>query len=128
MTTKLHLTITAEEHGIEGFLPGGNVADITQASTLTAEVFGCSVVADRDYDSDAHCRAREANNNIPGIPGRKSRTIPLVYDKVLDQLRRKIEMFFGKIKENRRLTVRYEKTDVAFLAFIALAIIKTYLY
>ena len=36
-------------------------------------------------------------------------------------------MFFGKIKENRRMTVRYEKTDAAFMAFIALAIIKMYL-
>jgi hypothetical protein len=24
-------------------------------------------------------------------------------------------MFFGKLKENRRLAVRYEKTDLAFL-------------
>jgi hypothetical protein len=36
-------------------------------------------------------------------------------------------MFFGMIKENRRVTVRYEKTDAAFLAFIALAMIKAYL-
>jgi len=33
-------------------------------------------------------------------------------------------MFFGRIKEHRRVTVRYEKTDAAFLA---LAIIKAYL-
>jgi hypothetical protein len=33
-------------------------------------------------------------------------------------------MFFGMIKENRRVTVRYEKTDAAF---IALAMIKAHL-
>jgi transposase len=30
-------------------------------------------------------------------------------------------MFFGKLKEKRRLAVRYEKTDRNFLGFIALA-------
>jgi len=34
---------------------------------------------------------------------------------------------FGKLKENRRLAVRYEKTDLAFLGFIALAAIKIHL-
>ena len=61
------------------------------------------------------------------IPGRTHRNIPVVYDTALDTLRRKIEIFFGMIKENRRVTVRYEKTDAAFLAFLALAMIKAYL-
>ena len=127
MTTTLHLAITAEDHGVEGFLTGGHVSDMTKAGELTAAVFGCYVVEDRGYDSDAHRHALEANNNIPVIPGRTNRKIPIVYDKAIYKLRRKIEMFFGTIKENRRVTVRYEKTDAAFLAFIALAIIKTYL-
>ena len=126
MTTKFHLAITADEHVIEGFLTGGNVSDMTKAGELTAEVFGCYIVEDMGYDSDAHRRALEANN-IPVIPGRKNRKIPAVYDKAMYKLRRKIEMFFGTIKENKRVTVRYEKIDAAFLAFIALAIIKTYL-
>jgi len=79
------------------------------------------------YDSDTHRRTLEANNNIPVIPGRANRKIPVVYDKAIYKLRRKIEMFFGMIKENRRVTVRYEKTDAAFLAFLALAIIKAHL-
>jgi len=127
VTTKLHLAITAEDHVVEGFLTGGNVSDMTKAGELTAEVFGCYIVEDMGYDSDAHRRALEANNNIPVIPGRKNRKISVVYDKAMYKLRRKIEMFFGKIKEHRRVTVRYEKTDAAFLAFIALAIIKMYL-
>ena len=127
VTTTLHLAITAEDHVVEGVLTGGNVSDMTKAGELTAEVFGCDIVEDMGYDSDAHRRALEAYNNIPVIPGRTNRNVPVVYDKAIYTLRRKIEMFFGKIKENRRVTVRYEKTDAAFLAFIALAIIKMYL-
>jgi hypothetical protein len=66
----------------------------------------------------------ESNNNIPVIPGRKNRKQPIIYDKVMYKIRRKIEMLFGKIKENRRLAMRFDKADVAFLGFIALAIIK----
>lgn len=108
-------------------MTGGNVSDITKAGELTADVFGCYIVEDMGYDSDAHRRELEANNNIPVIPGRKNRKKTIIYDKTIYKLRRKIEIFFGKIKENRRVTVRYEKTDAAFLAFIALAIINIYL-
>jgi transposase len=127
VTTKLHLCITADEHVVEAFLTAGNVSDITVAGELTAEVVGCHVIEDMGYDSDAHRLELAANNNTPVIPGRKHRKVPIEYDKILYRLRRRIEMFFGKIKENRRLTVRYEKADSMFLSFIALAIIKTYL-
>jgi len=33
-------------------------------------------------------------------------------------------MLFGKIKENRRLAMRFDKSDSAFLGFIVLALIK----
>ena len=41
MTTKLHLAITPDYGVVEGQLSGGNLADITRADALTAEVFGC---------------------------------------------------------------------------------------
>ncbi|MDR1985488.1 MAG: hypothetical protein LBP88_00770 [Treponema sp.] len=31
---------------------------------------------------------------------------------------------FGKLKENRRLAVRYEKSDITFLGFICIAFLK----
>jgi transposase len=127
VTTKLHLVITPDYQVVEGQLTGGNVADITMADTLTAEIVGCYVVEDMGYDSDDHRRELGANNNVPVIPGRKNRKVAIVYDKTIYRWRRRIEMFFGKLKENRRLAVRYEKTDLAFLGFIALAAIKIHL-
>ncbi len=127
ITTKIHLVITAQGHVIEGFLTPGNVSDITVAPELTAEIVGCYVAADAGYDSDPYREILRGNNNIPVIPGRRNRTPPILYDKKIYALRRRIENLFGVIKENRRLTVRYEKSDIAFLAFIAVALIKTYL-
>ncbi len=97
------------------------------ADALTAEIVGCYIVEDMGYDSDDHRQELRTNNNIPVIPGRKNRKVEIVYDKAIYRWRRRIEMFFGKLKENRRLAVRYEKTDVAFLGFIALAALKIHL-
>lgn len=127
MTTKLHLAITPDYRVVEGQLSGGNVADITMADALTDEIVGCYIVEDMGYDSDDHRQKLRANNNVPVIPGRKNRKVEIAYDKVIYRWRRRIEMFFGKLKENRRLAVRYEKTDIAFLGFIALAALKIYL-
>jgi len=127
VTTKLHLAITPDYRVVEGQLTGGNVADITMADALTAEIFGCYIVEDMGYDSDDHRQELRANNNVPVIPGRKNRKVEIVYDKVIYRWRRRIEMFFGKLKENRRFAVRYEKTDIAFLGFTALAALKIHL-
>ena len=126
MTTKLHLAITAEDHVVEGLLTGGNVSDITVADERTADVVGCYVVEDMGYDGDRHRRELEANNNIPVIPGRKNRKVVVLYDKTIYKLRKRIEMCFGRLKENRRLTVRYEKMDATFLGFIAMAILAAF--
>lgn len=116
--------MTVEGHFVEGLLTGGNVHDVTVADILLEGVVGCYVVEDTGYDSDPHRRELVANNNIPVIPGRKNRKIPIEYDKKLYKLRRRIEMFFGKIKENRRIAMRFEKLDETFLSFIALAFLK----
>lgn len=124
MTTKLHLAITSEGYVIEGMLTGGNIADISVADFIMENVSGCYVIEDKGYDSDKHRTNLESNNNIPVIPGRKNRKLPIIYDKSMYKIRRKIEMIFGKIKENRRLAMRFDKADTTFLAFIALALIK----
>jgi transposase len=124
MTTKLHLAITAEGHIVEGFLTGGNSHDVSVADHLFENVFGCYVLEDKGYDSDAHRDFLKSQNNIPVIPGRKNRKEPIIYDKILYKMRKDIEIFFGKLKENKRLAMRYDKHDHVFLAFIALASIK----
>lgn len=120
----MHLLISAEGHVIEGFLTAGNVSDITVAKSLIADVFCCHVVLDMGYDSDPFRNVLRSQNNTPVIPGRKNRKSKIEYDKAVYKLRSRIEQFFGKLKENKRLAMRYEKSDTVFLAFIAAAIIK----
>ena len=124
MTTKLHLAITPEGKVVEGMLTGGNIADISVADDMMKDVSGCYVIEDKGYDSDKHRANLVSNNNIPVIPGRRNRKQPIIYDKSMYKIRKNIEILFGKIKENRRLAMRFDKADEAFLAFIALALIK----
>jgi transposase len=124
MTTKLHLALSAEGHLVEAMLTGGNTSDITVADDMMSDVVGCYVVEDRGYDSDAHRNFLRSQNNVPVIPGRKNRKVEIVYDKVMYKLRGGIERYFGKLKENKRLCLRFDKEDKAFLSFIAIAAIK----
>ena len=109
---------------MEGFLSGGKENDGVAAPALVEEVIGCYVPADRGYDSDDFRRELAANNNIPGKPGRKNRRKPVEYDRERYKKRSYRERVFGKIKENRRLAVRYEKSDMNLLAFILIAFLK----
>jgi len=126
VTTKLHLALTAEGHIVEGMLTGGNISDITVANEIMSDVFGCYVVEDMGYDSDAHRDFLRSQNNVPVIPGRKNRKVKIIYDKAIYRLRGSIERYFGKLKENKRLCLRFEKEDRSFLSFIAIAAIKMF--
>ena len=88
---------------------------------------GCYILADRGYDSDRYRTELESLGNTPVIPGRRNRKVEIKYDKAKYRMHGAVERFFGRIKENRRLAVRYEKDDLCFLSFIACAAIKMYL-
>ncbi|MDR1252254.1 MAG: transposase [Treponema sp.] len=85
------------------------------------------MIADRGYDSDGFRRELEGNNNLPMIPGRRNRKEEIEYDKEKYKKRGLIERIFGKLKENRRLAVRYEKSDINFLGCIVIAFLKIFL-
>jgi hypothetical protein len=108
LTTKLHLAITPDFRITEGFLTGGNKADISFADELLANISGCYVIEDKGYDSNRHRENLLSNNNIPVIPGRRNRVEPILYDAAKFKLRRKIENFFAILKENRCLALRFE--------------------
>jgi putative transposase len=120
--------VTGGGRFIEGFLTGGQVPDVKAAGRLSAGIAGCAVIADKGYDSDEFRRELERNNNEPVIPGRRNRREARSYDCEKYKKRGQIERLFGKIKENRRLAVRYEKSDIHFRAFILIAFIKISLF
>jgi hypothetical protein len=47
-----------------------------------------------------------------------------VQDKERYQTRSNIERFFGEIKENKRLALQFDKLDLTFFSFFAIACLK----
>lgn len=119
--------MTADGHVIDGMLSDGNVHDVSVADSLLCDIFCCDVLADCGYDSDLLRSTLRSQNNEPHIPGRKNRKIPVEYDKELYKWRKFIELKFGKIKENKRIDTRFDKSDITYLTFIAIACIKDFL-
>ena len=75
------------------------------------------VVADTSYDSDAN-RACCAEKSIAVvIPNRPNRLEPVPLDESYYRDRNKVERFFGRMRQYRRLTTRCDKTVVSFLTF-----------
>ena len=118
------MVITLDGHVVEIMLSAGNAHDVSVAETMLSDVFECAVLADCGYDSDPFRGVLRSQNNEPHIPGRKNRKTPVQYDKALYKHRKLIELKFGKLKENKRIDTRYDKSDTTYLAFIALGCVK----
>lgn len=57
----------------------------------------------------------------PCIPGRKSRNKVVRYDKRRYRRQNRIERMFGRLKDWRRVSTRYDRCPKVFLSAIALA-------
>jgi transposase len=77
-------------------------------------------IMDKGYDSKSIREQLLAQDIVPVIPPKSNRIEPIDYDKDLYKLREKVERFFNKLKQFRRIATRYEKLSHTFLAFIHL--------
>jgi len=93
-----------------------------------------AVVADKAYDNGiirSFIRKQGVLDVIPYkrlliLPGRHENDVDLNPHRHLYKKRHIIERFFGRIKENKRIATRFDKLDICFSSFIALAALKAY--
>lgn len=82
-----------------------------------------AMLGDKAYDND-HIRVDLRDRSIKAvIPPRANRTEDIPYDKKLYRLRNLIERLVNKLKQNRRIATRYEKTAQSFLSMVMLGAI-----
>ena len=79
------------------------------------------LIADRGYDSDSYRRALRDRGIEPCIPSRSNRKVPISYDQTLYRQRHKVENMFAKLKDWRRIAMRYDRCAHTFMAAIAIA-------
>lgn len=88
---------------------------------LTALPEADTLIADRGYDSDWFREALTDKGIEPCIPGRKNRKEPIEYDETLYKQRNLIERMFGKLKDWRRIAMRYDRCAHTFMSAICIA-------
>lgn len=79
------------------------------------------LIADRGYDSRPFRDALAKRGISPCIPSTRSRTIPIPHDPVLYRQRHRIEIMFGRLKDWRRIAMRYDRCAHTFFSAITLA-------
>ena len=120
--TKLHAVTDGLGRPIRLFMTAGQRSDYIGAQALLGDLPEAKhMLADRGYDADWFRKGLEEKEISPCIPPRKNRNEPIPYDEILYKSRHKIEIMFGRIKDWRRVAMRYDRSPVVFLSAIALA-------
>ncbi len=120
-STKIHAAVDALGNPLRIILTVGQRADITQAEALLLDYDPNAVLADRGYDADRLINLLVDAEVEVVIPAKKSRLTSRSIDENLYKDRNKVERYFNKLKQYRRVATRYEKTATSFAGFIYLA-------
>lgn len=126
--TKIHASVSGLGLPLRVILTAGQEADVTQATSLIEGVAAEVVIADKGYDSTAVVEQIEKQGAEAVIPSRKNRKEPRAYDRERYRDRNLAERFWRRVKEDRRVATRYEKTARNFLGFVLLASIMVLLH
>jgi transposase len=82
-----------------------------------------TLIGDRGYDSNSFRESLVAQGIEPCIPPKKNRKLPIEYDKTLYKQRHRIENMFAKLKDWRRIAMRYDRCSHTFFSAICIAAI-----
>ena len=122
MNSKLHAVTDQDGRPVALLLTEGQIRDHTGAKLLYPTLPDAEVlIADRGYDSDEFRDALHAKGIEPCIPPKSNRTVSISYDAKLYRQRSKIEIMFGRLKDWRRIAMRYDRCAHTFFSAICLA-------
>lgn len=94
---------------------------------LGSLVSGCTLLADRAYDSDRMRERLDAQNANANIRPLDHRLEPPAFDAQLYKKRNQVERFFSKIKHFRAIATRYDRLDLNYLASVQLASLRIWM-
>jgi len=128
ITTKIHARVDAKGRPVCLLISPGEAHDAACAETLLNGLEnGAVVIADKAYDANnirAHIRHQGA---VPNIPNRSDRKTKYRWTKALYRERNRVERFFNRLKQFRRIATRYDKLGANFFAFVKLASMRIWL-
>jgi putative transposase len=83
------------------------------------------MLADKGYDADHLCDQIAETGTEVVVPPKRNRKVQRPYDTEL--YKERIERFFNKLKQFRRVATRYDKLLANFMGFVKLAAIAIWL-
>ncbi|KPH04145.1 transposase [Rhizobium acidisoli] len=127
LSTKIHAATEALGLPVRLIASPGQRNDIAFAHALVEGFDAKATIADKGYDADHLIdRIDEAGIDVV-IPPKRNRKVLRPYDADLYKERNKIERFFNKLKQFRRVATRYDKLLANFMGFVKLAAIAIWL-
>lgn len=86
-----------------------------------------ALLADKGYDADRFRESLLIRSILPIIPPRFNRKVPEHPDYRRYRDRNRVERMFGKLKQQRHVATRYDKTNLSFESFLNLAAARLWL-
>ena len=128
-STKINARTNAQGLPIGIVITPGQAHDVTAYAALMGDVDDDpgQMLADKGYDSDAIRDDIRKRGGAALIPTRANRKVQQLVDKAIYALRNRIERFFNRIKNSRRVATRYDKLVESFAAFVLLATIRLWI-
>ncbi|MCO6161188.1 IS5 family transposase, partial [Asaia lannensis] len=122
-TSKIHARADNQGRPLGFILTGGEASDYTSAEPLMAIPAATprALLADKGYDGDGFRQSLLMRGILPIIPPRANRKAPEHPDYRRYRDRNRIERMFGKLKQQRRIATRYDKSVLSFESFLNLA-------
>ncbi|MDU0360539.1 IS5 family transposase [Rhizobium sp. 25PS6] len=127
LSTKIHAATEALGLPVRLIASPGQRNDIAFAHDLVDGIQAAATIADKGYDADHLCDKITETGADVVIPPKRNRKLQRPYDADLYKERNRIERFFSKLKQFRRVATRYDKLLANFMGFVKLAAIAIWL-
>ena len=124
LNSKLHAVCDGQGRPVRLLLTEGQLSDHKGAAALLSDLPPAKeMLGDKGYDSDTYRAALIERGITPCIPPRARCKSPATHCKTLYKQRHKVENMFAKLKDWRRIAMRYDRCAHTFFSAIQIAAI-----
>ena len=128
LTSKIHAVVDSNGLPVRLALSPGQAHDDRLAGRLLSRPkSGSMLLADRGYDADWIRELARTKGAWANIPPKSNRSAPICFSPFLYRARNRVERFFNRITQCRRVATRYDRLAANYLAFVQLASIRLWL-